>query len=267
MSGARVTQRRPDAHQVRLNWDRKQRAAAAKQIDKITELAEMKVLKINHSYQDHPPVPFKMPLKRGLDRDTAERVVRGYKEVSEYLHRLANEPSVGLHHVTDHVRRNVNVLAELKKTLKIQGKKLDDMSYDIDSAILVLRPLHEINTFSSILHLVKEANQRIQMINNGVPYEENQYQSDEEILDIPPNAEHDTNNETTTEEYTDVIVTDDKIDIETIPQDIPSNLSSEQEFSSSYSTSASPTSGETNFGVPNRKRKKKAKRIEHKTFQ
>jgi len=113
--------------------------------------------------------PNKPRVVHHLDEDTTNRVIRGSKKMSEYLHHLANEPSIGLYHVCDHVSRTVPKSVETKKSLKATNKTVEDLNYDMDYTIRTVRNLHDLDTFKNIRQLITDSIATIEMIKQKVP--------------------------------------------------------------------------------------------------
>eukprot|EP01123_Difflugia_compressa_P006303 TRINITY_DN1848_c0_g1_i1.p1 TRINITY_DN1848_c0_g1~~TRINITY_DN1848_c0_g1_i1.p1 ORF type:complete len:236 (-),score=67.13 TRINITY_DN1848_c0_g1_i1:160-801(-) len=104
-----------------------------------------------------------------LDEDTTNRLLRGSRKMSEYLHTLANEPSIGLYHVCDHISRNVPKTVETKKSLKATNKKVEDLNYDMDHTIRTVRNLNELDTFKNIKQLLNDSITTLEQIKQKIP--------------------------------------------------------------------------------------------------
>jgi len=123
---------------------------------------------VEEDLQQNPAKPT-VRVVHHLDEDTTNRVIRGSKKMSEYLHHLANEPSIGLYHVCDHVSRNVPKSVETKKSLKASNKTVEDLNYDMDYTIRTVRNLHDLDTFKNIRQLITDSIATIEMIKQKVP--------------------------------------------------------------------------------------------------
>jgi len=122
-----------------------------------------------------------------LDEDTMNRLKNGSKKMSEYLHHLANEPSIGLYHVCDHITRNVPKSVETKKSLKATNKTVEDLNYDMDFTIRTVRNLHDLDTFKNIRTLINDSITTIEMIKQKVPAKPKAYSTPtEELLQGSP---------------------------------------------------------------------------------
>jgi len=104
-----------------------------------------------------------------LDTDTTHRLLRGNRKMSEFLHHLANEPSIGLYHVSDHVRRTVPKTVDLKKTLKATCKAVEDLHYDMDYTMRTVESLNELQSFKNMNGLLKQATNILEMIAKRIP--------------------------------------------------------------------------------------------------
>lgn len=70
--------------------------------------------------------------------------------MSQFLYSLANEPSVGLFHVNDHVRRTVPRLVETRKQIDFQSVELDKSSCDVDEILPTVRSIGSLTAFKSM---------------------------------------------------------------------------------------------------------------------
>eukprot|EP01124_Arcella_intermedia_P033282 TRINITY_DN7933_c0_g1_i1.p1 TRINITY_DN7933_c0_g1~~TRINITY_DN7933_c0_g1_i1.p1 ORF type:complete len:208 (-),score=59.09 TRINITY_DN7933_c0_g1_i1:77-664(-) len=120
---------------------------------------------------ERPPLLKSPPLKvvHHLDEDTKTRALRGSRKMSEYLHHLANEPSIGLYHVCDHIIRNVPRSVETKKILKTSNKSVEDLNYDMDFTIRTVRNLHDLDTFTNLKQLITESTKTLENIRLKIP--------------------------------------------------------------------------------------------------
>jgi hypothetical protein len=92
-----------------------------------------------------------------LDEDTTERVLNANRRTIEFLQDLVNEPSIGLFHVNTHIQRSGPRLVNIKKQLKKDMHLLDDLTYDVDSNLVVVRSLHSLGSFSKIKALLHDS--------------------------------------------------------------------------------------------------------------
>ncbi len=76
-----------------------------------------------------------------------ERVCSG---ISDYLHTLANEPSVGLYYVHDHIQRSVPALVASKAELIKVGEQLRGMEHDARLDAADLRSAIDGDTLSTL---------------------------------------------------------------------------------------------------------------------
>jgi len=128
--------------------------------------------KLEDAEEFQKQTPVKTPVPRvvhHLDEDTTNRLLRGSRKMSEYLHHLANEPSIGLYHVCDHVARNVPKSVETKKSLKATNKTVEDLNYDMDYTIRTVRNLHDLDTFKNMRQIITESLATIELIKQKVP--------------------------------------------------------------------------------------------------
>eukprot|EP01122_Echinamoeba_exundans_P006205 TRINITY_DN1703_c0_g1_i1.p2 TRINITY_DN1703_c0_g1~~TRINITY_DN1703_c0_g1_i1.p2 ORF type:complete len:204 (-),score=28.70 TRINITY_DN1703_c0_g1_i1:1655-2233(-) len=128
---------------------------------------------------------------RTLDPDTIERINRANKKLSLILYHLANEPSVGLYHVNEHVSRSVPRVVNMKNQLKSKIKPVADLSIDMDSTIDTVNSLSKLNTFASIAQLLQQASQTVDDIYSGRPHlaESRSKDPKEETQPVPTGSE------------------------------------------------------------------------------
>ncbi|KAN0021918.1 hypothetical protein ACTFIU_004063 [Dictyostelium citrinum] len=102
-----------------------------------------------------------------LDASTAKLMYQTSQEMSSYIQQIANEPTIGLFHVQDHIRRNIPKNVELKKNIKALGEKIEEKSFDIDYSTKTIKTFSEIQTFSNISSLLQQSIERAnKLVNN-----------------------------------------------------------------------------------------------------
>eukprot|EP01126_Amoeba_proteus_P047701 TRINITY_DN5465_c0_g1_i12.p1 TRINITY_DN5465_c0_g1~~TRINITY_DN5465_c0_g1_i12.p1 ORF type:complete len:321 (-),score=61.35 TRINITY_DN5465_c0_g1_i12:142-1104(-) len=104
-----------------------------------------------------------------LDHETASKVTDASAKMSELLHIMANEPSVGLYHVSNHVIKSVPRCVETKNQLKESTKSIKELNYDMDSTLVTIQELKDLNTFNNIRELLSSSISIVEKINNGIP--------------------------------------------------------------------------------------------------
>mmetsp|Transcript_5663 Transcript_5663/g.14393 ORF Transcript_5663/g.14393 Transcript_5663/m.14393 type:complete len:147 (+) Transcript_5663:177-617(+) len=85
-----------------------------------------------------------------LHPQTRRRCLRANSLLPDYFEHMANEPSIGLYHVQEHIRRSVPFLASTQRALDAQKKKAEDVCYDLDFALLTVKGFHEMDGFQKI---------------------------------------------------------------------------------------------------------------------
>jgi len=90
--------------------------------------------------------------KRTISAHTAQKISKVSKTLSEYLHYLANEPSIGLYQVQEHIRRTIPRNSELKSELKKRYQAVDAVTYDVNFSLQIVKGLHDLTTFVDIKH-------------------------------------------------------------------------------------------------------------------
>lgn len=71
----------------------------------------------------------------------AQKIDKLYGNASVLVTTLANEPSVGLYHVQDHVVRVVPSLVDAKQTIDSSAERLKGFTLDVDYSSKVLDDL------------------------------------------------------------------------------------------------------------------------------
>eukprot|EP01112_Ceratiomyxa_fruticulosa_P014146 TRINITY_DN4030_c0_g1_i1.p1 TRINITY_DN4030_c0_g1~~TRINITY_DN4030_c0_g1_i1.p1 ORF type:complete len:320 (+),score=95.47 TRINITY_DN4030_c0_g1_i1:748-1707(+) len=102
-----------------------------------------------------------------LDTDTAERVVKTTKKTSSFFHLLANEPSLGLFHVQEHIRKNAPKLGEVKKEMRKKATNIEEITYDLNYSLQTIQSLHDLTTFDDIKVKLDTCIELIHKINRG----------------------------------------------------------------------------------------------------
>jgi len=102
-----------------------------------------------------------------LDTDTAERVIKTTKKTSSFFHLLANEPSLGLFHVQEHIRKNAPKLGDIKKEMGKKATNIEEISYDLNYSLQTIQSLHDLTTFENIKVKLDTCIELIHKINRG----------------------------------------------------------------------------------------------------
>ncbi|EGC28781.1 hypothetical protein DICPUDRAFT_159733 [Dictyostelium purpureum] len=102
-----------------------------------------------------------------LDMTTAKLMYQTNQEMSSYIQQIANEPTIGLFHVQDHIRRNIPKNINLKNNIKDLGDKIEEKSFDIDYSTKTIQSFKEIETFSNISNLLQASIEKAnKLVNN-----------------------------------------------------------------------------------------------------
>eukprot|EP00794_Sanderia_malayensis_P006231 gene6231-6947_t len=94
---------------------------------------------------------------RFFDPETDYKVRKIVSKVNDSLHLLANEPSLGLYRMQEHVHRSIPNLLERKREIDNNKKKLDGVSYDLDYSISAVDAIGHIRQFANISEALKSA--------------------------------------------------------------------------------------------------------------
>jgi BLOC-1 related complex subunit 8 len=84
------------------------------------------------------------------------------KKFTEYLHVLSNEPSVGLFHIQEHIKKTIPRSVEIKREMKKKYQAVESTTYDVDFSIQTVKSLHDLVTFQSIKQLMDNC---VEMLN------------------------------------------------------------------------------------------------------
>ena len=86
---------------------------------------------------------------RYLDPETDYKVKRVAGKVNESIQILANEPSLGLYRIQEHVHRTIPQIVERKKELESLRKTVEGVSYDIDYSVQAVDSMVNIRHFKT----------------------------------------------------------------------------------------------------------------------
>eukprot|EP00118_Oscarella_pearsei_P022549 m.261776 g.261776 ORF g.261776 m.261776 type:complete len:223 (+) comp40449_c1_seq7:32-700(+) len=103
--------------------------------------------------------PKKAPRERSLqiDQKTEKKVKQVSDKVSECLQIVANEPSLGLFRLQEHVRRSILTLVTLKKDVNHVKQKVQGLVYDAEYGLKTLESMQGIESFSATQKHLKKA--------------------------------------------------------------------------------------------------------------
>jgi hypothetical protein len=102
-----------------------------------------------------------------LDKSILESVTKANKKLGEFFYVLANEPSVGLYHVQEHIRKTIPKNTEIKREIRKKYQSIEAITYDINFSIQTVKSLHDLNTFIDIKSSMERC---IEHINNMNKY-------------------------------------------------------------------------------------------------
>ncbi|PRP86274.1 hypothetical protein PROFUN_05415 [Planoprotostelium fungivorum] len=95
------------------------------------------------------------PAQAILDVETIDRISKVGRHSSEFLYTVANEPSVGMHHVSDHIRRNIPKPVTEHTAQGSRDEKRDEA--DADYSIEVLEGVNKLESFDNISKLLESS--------------------------------------------------------------------------------------------------------------
>lgn len=111
-----------------------------------------------------------------LDYETKEKVRKVAKSTSDYLTRVANEPSVGLYHVQDHIRRSIPKFVDIQREVRSTQEKTEEVILDVDYSLATVKSLHGLPTFTNVNELMNSSIARLQKMNQAKMQESNTVQ-------------------------------------------------------------------------------------------
>ena len=86
--------------------------------------------------------------------------------INKTLHILANEPSLGLYRVQEHVRKTMPKLSNCVDRMETSDQQLHGLVYDTQFAIQTVKEIEKSEqTFENIEHLLKKATSSSALIN------------------------------------------------------------------------------------------------------
>ena len=108
-------------------------------------------------------------VKLTLDSATSVQLVKLQTHTSDYVKKLANEPSIGLFEVQEHVHRAVPRVGDAVRKLDKSRQSLTDATYDVDYSIITVKSWQEMISFQRIKRLMSASIMTLEMMNEGKP--------------------------------------------------------------------------------------------------
>ena len=118
---------------------------------------------------------------RLLDPELHYKVRKITSKFNDSLQMLANEPSLGLYRIQEHVHRTTPALVERKKELGANKKKLEGAMYDLDYSLGAVDNIGRIRQFTNISEALKSAIEIKQKLNEKERQEMEQKQREATI--------------------------------------------------------------------------------------
>ena len=86
--------------------------------------------------------------------------------INKTLHIIANEPSLGLYRIQQHVRKTLPKLNSSAQSLDISNKELNGLVYDTEFSIQTVKEItRSASTFENIEELLRQASSKAALIN------------------------------------------------------------------------------------------------------
>ena len=92
--------------------------------------------------------------------------------MSCYLHRLANEPSIGVYHVNTHIKKCVGRSVELWNRVEAINRKSESVLYDAGDASRAVVAMRELTSLQQIKSHLARSIQTLEALQKGTPYRE-----------------------------------------------------------------------------------------------
>ncbi|XP_002165287.2 BLOC-1-related complex subunit 8 homolog isoform X1 [Hydra vulgaris] len=121
----------------------------------VSNLTEIYMLKKN--LLDSPNYSSTLQGFRHLDPEKDYKVRRITSLVNESIHIAANEPSLGLYRIQEHVKRTLPHLVKRKKELSSINTRIQDASYDLGLSLEVIESISQIKHFTRIKEALQNA--------------------------------------------------------------------------------------------------------------
>ena len=104
-----------------------------------------------------------------LDSTSQIQTVKLQSHSSSYIKKLANEPSIGLFEVQEHVHRAVPRQADTVRKLDKCRQGLSDAAYDVDYSIITVKSWQEMVAFQRIKRMMSASIMSLEMMSEGKP--------------------------------------------------------------------------------------------------
>jgi len=95
--------------------------------------------------------------KYQLDKSTQTYIEKANKKISSYIRNIANEPSLGLFFVQNHVKLSIPRFVEMKKEVKKKTAASEAVQVDLNFSHTVVKGIGEMKTFISIKSLLEDS--------------------------------------------------------------------------------------------------------------
>jgi len=104
-----------------------------------------------------------------LDPETTNTVPKGTKGLSDFTHMMANEPSVALYRVREHVQRSLPTITDRKKEMKTMVQRVEGVVFDLTYTTRVIDELKLLTIFDTITRQVQYSINLKQAIDSKKP--------------------------------------------------------------------------------------------------
>lgn len=99
-----------------------------------------------------------------LESDTVQKINRVNQLSSEFIAQLANEPSIGLYHIQEHVHRAHPKMVSVKKELQQRNVEVEEALYDLELSLRAVKTLPHIHSFNNIQTYISDSLQSLRAI-------------------------------------------------------------------------------------------------------
>mmetsp|Transcript_36809 Transcript_36809/g.63265 ORF Transcript_36809/g.63265 Transcript_36809/m.63265 type:complete len:140 (-) Transcript_36809:13-432(-) len=99
-----------------------------------------------------------------LDVDSAKKIERAHLKMSKFQHQLANEPSLGLFHVQEHIKKSIPKIVVMQKELDTTTGKIKTVTCNVEDATKTITTLTGLQSFKNIKETSTKARQLLEQM-------------------------------------------------------------------------------------------------------
>lgn len=106
-----------------------------------------------------------------LDEETRTQTEKAFECASDYIHRVANEPSIGMYHCTTHISRAVPKLRDMQVSLRGVCREVDRAIYECTDATRAVSSMQELVAFRNTKDSISRSIAIVEAMQRGKPYQ------------------------------------------------------------------------------------------------